>query len=84
MPLIRSANSVRVSGGILYFLHKTIHNSSAVKELEHEIMLGVASITTDTLTVSAAIVYFVNPIAKNKSTPTSTTITHKTTSNVSN
>lgn len=61
MPLIRNANNVRVKGGMLYFLHRTIHNSSAVNVLEHDIKLGLESVTTDILTVSiSAMVYFVN------------------------
>lgn len=61
MPLTLNANKVRVRGGMLYFLHKSMHNSSAVKLFEHEIILGVRSVTTDTFTVSTdAIVYFVD------------------------
>lgn len=53
MPLTRNANNVRVNGGILYFLHKIIHNSSAVRALEQRTVLDVRSITTETLTVSS-------------------------------
>lgn len=61
---------------MLYFLHKMIHNSSAVDALEHRIMLGARSVTTATFTVSSVDAIVNLNLTKNKTPPADKTQPH--------